>query len=152
MHSEPVTSSPQGLRVLVCGGRDFDDRELMERVLTRIDAEHPISVIIEGGGRGADHLAFSIASVGNRWGTSTYDADWETHGRAAGPMRNQRMLDEGKPDLVVAFPGGRGTANMVKLALKAGVRVIEVGPDFIFDDAAKHQIALATRARGGLAR
>lgn len=46
-----------------------------------------------------------------------------TNGKAAGPIRNQRMLDEGKPDLVVAFPGGRGTADMVRRAKAAGVPV-----------------------------
>ena len=51
-------------------------------------------------------------------------AEWHRLGRKAGPIRNQRMLDEGKPDLVVAFPGGTGTAGMVALACKAGVRVI----------------------------
>jgi hypothetical protein len=50
-------------------------------------------------------------------------ADWNTHGRAAGPIRNQRMLDEVKPELVVAFPGGRGTADMVRRAREAGVNV-----------------------------
>ena len=52
-------------------------------------------------------------------------ADWEKHGKAAGPKRNKRML-EWKPDLVVAFPGGKGTANMVQQARQAGVEVIEV--------------------------
>lgn len=47
-------------------------------------------------------------------------------GKAAGPIRNQRMLDDGKPDRVLAFPGGRGTANMVKLAKAAGVPVHEI--------------------------
>lgn len=56
-----------------------------------------------------------------------YLADWKTHGLNAGPIRNKQMLDEGKPDLVLAFPGGRGTANMVTQARKAGVRVVDVG-------------------------
>lgn len=55
-----------------------------------------------------------------------YKADWDTYGLAAGPLRNQRMLDEGKPDVVLAFPGGKGTADMVARARKAGVRVVEV--------------------------
>jgi hypothetical protein len=50
--------------------------------------------------------------------------DWKRHGPAAGPMRNQRMLDWG-PDLVVAFAGGKGTADMVRRARAAGVDVIE---------------------------
>jgi len=53
-------------------------------------------------------------------------AKWSKHGRAAGPIRNQEMIDECKPDLVVAFPGGRGTADMVRRAKAAGIRVIEV--------------------------
>jgi hypothetical protein len=55
-----------------------------------------------------------------------YPADWAKHGRAASPIRNQQMLDEGRPNLVVAFPGGRGTADMVRRARSAGVEVIEV--------------------------
>ena len=52
-------------------------------------------------------------------------ADWQGLGRAAGPIRNQQMLDEGQPDLVIAFPGGIGTANMTALAAKASVKVIQ---------------------------
>ncbi len=51
-------------------------------------------------------------------------ADWTTHGRAAGPIRNARMLAEYHPDLVIAFPGGRGTLDMVSKAERAGVAVI----------------------------
>lgn len=57
---------------------------------------------------------------------ATYCANWTRDGKAAGPIRNQRMIDEGKPDLVVAFPGGRGTADMVRRAKAAGVKVMEV--------------------------
>jgi len=57
-----------------------------------------------------------------------YMADWEGLGRKAGPIRNQQMLVEGKPDLVVAFPGGKGTAGMVTLPRDAGVDVILVDP------------------------
>lgn len=55
-----------------------------------------------------------------------FPANWKSHGKGAGPIRNQKMIDEGKPDLVLAFPGGRGTADMVRRAKAAGVRVIEV--------------------------
>lgn len=107
--------------VLVCGGRDYDD---YEKVRATLNALKPWRVI-HGGARGADNLA-------DRWAQycgiacEVYEADWETHGKAAGPMRNQKMLDDGKPDLVVAFPGGRGTADMVRRAKKAGVPVQEV--------------------------
>jgi len=56
-------------------------------------------------------------------------ANWAGLGRKAGPIRNQEMLDQGRPNMVVAFPGGRGTADMVRRARGAGVEVIEVGED-----------------------
>lgn len=119
------------MRVLVCGGRDFDDRSAMARALRRFKPTTPTDddlaehVIITGGASGADELAAQYAEVfGIR--LRVYPADWRTHGRAAGPIRNQRMLDEGKPDLVIAFPGGRGTADMVRRARAAGVKVEEI--------------------------
>ena len=111
------------MRVLVCGGRDYRDRDAVYREL---DALLPqMGALMSGGAPGADTLAWD-------WGWSRnfhcerYMADWKTHGRAAGPIRNQRMLDEGKPDLVVAFPGGRGTADMVRRAEAAGIKVKRV--------------------------
>jgi len=56
---------------------------------------------------------------------TTFDADWKL-GKKAGPLRNQRMIDEGRPDLVVAFPGGKGTADMVRRAEAAGVKVLKI--------------------------
>ncbi len=82
--------------------------------------------LVNGGAKGAD---FAGRWWAERFGmqVETYEADWDTHGRAAGPIRNQRMIDEGKPDLVLAFPGGRGTADMVRRAEKAGIEVRRVG-------------------------
>lgn len=119
-------------RVLVCGGRDFSDRAAVARVLRPYKPENIISdvsdcILIVGGAPGADTLAEEWADVyGVR--KRVFLADWNTHGRAAGPIRNQRMIDEGKPDLVVAFPGGRGTDDMVKRAEKAGIPVMRVEP------------------------
>lgn len=113
------------MRVLVTGGRDFEDARLMFRVLERLDADRRVDVVIHGGASGADRLAAEWADLAMRE-VLRFPADWRTHGRAAGPIRNQQMLDEGQPDLVVAFPGGRGTADCVRRAREAGVRVIEV--------------------------
>jgi len=55
-----------------------------------------------------------------------YNADWQRHGRGAGPIRNQAMLDDGKPHLVIAFPGGRGTVDMIRRAKAAAVAVAEI--------------------------
>jgi hypothetical protein len=115
-------------RVLVCGGRDFQQTMFLSRTLDRLQAERgQFAVVMHGGAKGADFLAACWAEV-RGIPTLKFPANWITYGKAAGPMRNARMLDEGKPDLVVAFPGGRGTADMVKRAKATGVEVIEVSP------------------------
>lgn len=113
------------MRVLVCGGRDFSDESTLINYLFRLDDDRPITAIIHGGAPGADTIAGKCAEL-LKVPCTVYRAAWRKHGKAAGPIRNQRMLDEGKPDLVVAFAGGRGTANMVALAKIAGVETIEV--------------------------
>lgn len=122
------------MRVLVTGGRYYADTARIWRVLDQIDAERgPIRVVIEGASDdvtgpyiGADYWSHQWALAHNR-GTVRCHAEWKTQGKAAGPIRNQRMLDEHHPDAVVEFPGHVGTANMVALARKAGVEVITSG-------------------------
>ena len=104
------------MRVLVCGGRDFDDMAMVERVLGEVE----ITELIEGGAKGADTLARTWAKD-NEIPVRTFKADWGRYRKGAGPIRNRQMIDEGKPDLVVAFPGGSGTANMIGLARAAGL-------------------------------
>lgn len=120
------------MRVLVCGGRDYADRAAVSRALAPYKpmpittcVEH---VIIHGGCRtGADALADEWCDVfGVR--KRVYAADWKKYGKAAGPIRNARMLAEGWPDVVIAFPGGRGTDDMVRQAKAAGVPVVRVPP------------------------
>ncbi len=113
----------EGHRALVCGGRDYCDRRTLYETLDRIDAVRGIGVLIAGGARGADQLAADWACA-HKIPTLIYNADWELHGRSAGALRNAHMLKDGKPDFVIAFGGGRGTANMVQRALSAGVEVI----------------------------
>jgi hypothetical protein len=79
--------------------------------------------VIAGGARGADALAVQWAR-GRGIRTRIFRARWESEGPAAGPIRNRRMLKEGRPDVVVAFAGGRGTAGMTALARDAGVPVV----------------------------
>lgn len=111
-------------RVLVCGGRNFGDITLMGATLNRLHAERNFTLVIHGGYRGADLLADAWAKL-NRLEVAPYPAKWREQGPAAGPIRNQRMIYEGKPDLVVAFVGGNGTADMVTKARLAGIEVIE---------------------------
>lgn len=113
------------MKILVCGGRDFRAMEFLDKTLDELQDElspDKIEVLIHGCANGADTLAEKWAI---RHGIPTVGcaADWATHGKAAGPIRNQYMLSAGKPDLVIAFPGGAGTRNMVQQARKAGVEV-----------------------------
>jgi hypothetical protein len=109
-------------RVIVCGGRDFHRPSQVNMALDRMHAVKQISCVIEGGASGADHLARRWAER-NGVELLTFFAEWDGQGKAAGPLRNQRMIDEGKPDGIVAFPGGRGTADMVSRAEAAGLKV-----------------------------
>lgn len=108
------------MRLLVCGGRDYNDRDAIYCALTEL---HPSVVITGGCPTGADVIAgawaFPVVPL------EVFPADWAKHGKAAGPIRNQMMIDKGKPDAVLAFPGGRGTADMVWRAKAAGIRVID---------------------------
>lgn len=109
--------------ILVCGGRGYADHARVHEVLYLHAAG--ASAILQGGAPGADRLARDWAEANGilSW---TIPAEWRKHGKAAGPIRNQRMLDAGEPALVIAFPGGRGTADMVRRARAAGVPVLEV--------------------------
>jgi hypothetical protein len=134
------------MRVLVCGGRTYGiipdgcppdqsrywrERSARERFFLRetLDVFHqgqPIDVLIHGGAKGADSIAGLWAAQRNIR-VDVFKADWKALGKRAGPVRNARMLFEGKPDLVVAFPGGIGTLNMISQAKAAGVVVWEPG-------------------------
>ena len=115
-------------RILVTGGRDYADRERLTRTLDDLARTQAIAVIIHGNAPGADSLAAEWAAARSiaRAAYPVLPAEWALLGKAAGPRRNAKMLREGRPDLVVAFPGGRGTADMVRRARAAGVRVMEV--------------------------
>ena len=111
------------MRVVVCGGRDFSNADFVFGRLDKLHEQCPITELMQGGAKGADALARDWARARGikRW---VCKADWDQYGKAAGPKRNARMLEWG-PDAVIAFPGGRGTANMVKQSKAAGVKVIE---------------------------
>jgi hypothetical protein len=92
------------------------------------DCWFPSCAIIHGGASGADKAADEWAII-NLTGLEVFPADWEKHGKSAGSIRNQKMLHEGKPDIVVAFPGGAETADMVRKAKRTGVPVREIKYD-----------------------
>jgi hypothetical protein len=117
------------MKVLVCGGRRYDNRQLLVETLDRLDREHNFLLLIHGAAPGADRMAGWWAKAR---GIQPVECPalwdfWRKRGQAAaaGPNRNHKMLLL-QPDLVVAFPGGDGTANMVEIARRAGIKVIEV--------------------------
>lgn len=109
------------MRVLVCGGRDYKDYEVLKDTLGSLD----ISYIISGGAKGADALGEQYALEHNI-PYVIFMAQWDTYGKKAGYIRNAEMLEKGKPDMVVAFPGGNGTKMMKRLAYESGVPVMEI--------------------------
>lgn len=104
------------LRVLVFGGRDYTDAQMVDRALSMLD----VGCIIHGGARGADTLA---GEWGKRRGLPVLriDAPWDTHGKGAGPVRNQWMIDWAMPTYAVGFPGGVGTRDMAHRCMVAGL-------------------------------
>ena len=112
------------MRILVCGGPDFRDRDALFAALDRLHAKTGIDAIIQGAAQGADQLAAEWGWT-NGIAVCSFPADWSEHGRKAGAIRNQQMLDEGKPDGVVAFPGGKETADMIERARSVGLKVWE---------------------------
>lgn len=134
-----------GNRLLVCGSRDWGimldahgnkrtdwSREIrlltgaVDETVADLYRQYGSVVMIDGGAKGADSLAYRTATT---LGVNTlrYFADWATHGRAAGPIRNQQMIDEGRPDVAMAFITkplhlSRGTHDMVKRLAAAGIQ------------------------------
>lgn len=113
------------MRVLICGGRHFRDWTMFNQAMRNFYDQAfvgLIEVVIHGDAAGADALA-------KRWARElgipdiACPADWDSYGKSAGYIRNKAMLVHHKPNAVIAFPGGRGTTNMVLTAQRAGVPV-----------------------------
>jgi hypothetical protein len=112
--------------VLCCGDRDWTDSAAIAAEFAR---RPEITTVVHGACRGADLLC-ADAAVAARCVVISEPADWTRYGRAAGPIRNQRMLDLYPIDLVLAFhanlAASRGTADMVNRARRRGVPVIVI--------------------------
>lgn len=141
------------MRVLVCGGRDFANEMLVTEALDNLHAHcGGVSVLIHGAATGADTFAAIWACHGQlaeKIKTLGFPANWKKYGKRAGPIRNERMLKEGKPDRLVAFPGGKGTDHMIAIAEAAGVptwRVTDKWPpdNWIQHSTARKRLTLAT--------
>lgn len=111
--------------VLITGGREYNNLTELYSVLDKLHSERSFKYLVHGNARGADKMA-------HRWATDrgvqpvSMEALWDYEGKTAGTKRNARMLLFAKPDLCVAFSGGRGTAHMMRLAYNNGVELIDV--------------------------
>lgn len=110
------------MKILVFGGREYRDKDRVFRALDAVHAKHTITQIIHGKcPTGADKFA-------DDWAKSRgvpfrdFPAAWKQFGKSAGPRRNQQMLDEGKPDNAVGFPGDVGTRDMAARLAVAGIK------------------------------
>jgi predicted Rossmann-fold nucleotide-binding protein len=145
-----------GKRVLVCGGRNYQDWRAVADTLGRLHESSSIGLIIHGCDPGAAALAVRWALMAGV-PTSGFDADFQSHGPAAERVRNARMIVEGKPDLVIAFSGGKGTTDLVSRATVAGLPVDQVCPDALSVDGRRCSKELApagntvaSPSRGGI--
>ena len=107
------------MKVLVTGGRDFADADRLHDAIVKLKP----TVVVHGWARGADTLAMEWAKK-REIPCMCYPARWKTYGAAAGPLRNSEMIEKEKPDMVLAMPGGRGTAHMIQCAEAAGIPVV----------------------------
>jgi hypothetical protein len=141
------------MRVLICGDRHWTERYPIFSLINRLEPD----AIIEGCASGADRMAEEIAADFDIV-LHHFPAQWQVYGRAAGPIRNQRMLDDGKPDLVVAYHDdiarSRGTKDMLDRARKARLPVLHYAEGtyhFDFDTEAADNAFLLGFALGRLA-
>lgn len=122
--SVAVAAGGPGETWIVCGGRDYAYGARVWDVLDGLAYKRGSlpSLLRHGGAEGADFHAAKWARA-RGVPTQRYPADWRSFGRSAGPIRNAAMLADGA-DLVIAFPGGSGTADMIRKAETAGITVI----------------------------
>lgn len=112
------------MRILITGSRNYTNLSKVKQEIQRHATCEGQTVIIHGAAKGADSLA-DLAARQLGYSVEKYPADWSSHGRAAGPIRNQLMVDKGA-DICLAFPIGnsRGTYDCMNRARQAGIHVV----------------------------
>lgn len=108
------------MRVLITGGRYYRDEEFVHTVLSQI----PVDEIIHANCNGADLIA-DLWAWSNNVKITVYKSCWKKYGVLAPVIRNEYMITDSKPDLLIAFPGNEGTQNMIKLARKHNLKLID---------------------------
>lgn len=115
------------MKVLVCGGSSYRNKAAVFDELDALHVHDQISLIINGGARGADYSASQWAKERDI-PLRVFKADRNQYSDKAVFQLNDEMLREAQPDLVLAFPGGDVTADMIDKAENAGIRVVIAAP------------------------
>lgn len=110
------------MKLIIAGGRNYKFTADDGDHLYKLDENEGISEVVSGGSTGADYEGECWGHV-NMIEVTYFKADWKTHGKAAGPIRNRQMAEYA--DALAVFHGGRGTANMVKTAKELGLTVYD---------------------------
>lgn len=116
------------MRLILCGGRHFDDAALIERQLDQVHAQYNITVLIHGG-------LPAIGTPAEVWARRhtvhvvRYPANWQLLGKQADDIRNRFMLEDARPDFLLALPGGRHTHSLVQIAQQMNIGIIHADED-----------------------
>jgi orotate phosphoribosyltransferase len=110
------------MRLIIAGTRNFFDYEYFKKTVDSILKETP-KEIISGGAKGADYLAYRYAHE-KKIPFTEVRAEWEKHGKAAGPIRNKAMASMGTHCIVFWNGKSRGTRNMIDNATCSNLRLI----------------------------
>lgn len=118
------------MRVMVTGSRDWTDADTIRRCLGFVHGsivsrpKRPDITLVHGGAAGADAIAARVAVEELGWQAEVFPADWDTHGKAAGPIRNREMLAT-QPAFVFAFPlpQSKGARDVIAEAKRRGIPV-----------------------------
>jgi hypothetical protein len=108
------------MRVIIAGSRDYNNYDTLLEAIE--EAQFDITEVVSGGAKGVDRMGEEYAVILNK-PLHIYEADWERHGRAAGPLRNKKMAENA--DALIALWDGksRGTRNMIETAEKHGLLI-----------------------------
>jgi len=111
------------MRILVTGSREWTDWNRVRYVLEAYKGQDV--TLVHGAARGLDTIAAKVAKEFG-WNVEPHPADWDTHGKKAGALRNKQMVDLGA-DVCIGFPllGSIGTYHCMSIAKAAGIRTYD---------------------------
>jgi hypothetical protein len=113
------------MRVIIAGSRNENRYDIVANAIDL--SEYKVTKIISGGCRGVDKLGEQYAKD-HKIPFQVFKAEWSRYGKAAGPVRNQKMAESADALIAILYPGSKGTRSMIKIALKQGLKVFVYTP------------------------